>query len=74
MLTVSLPESAEKQLKTLSTETGRIKSFCVKEAKDLFQEELEDVYLSRQVLERIREGKEKVYTSKELEKFLGLDK
>lgn len=74
MLTVRLPKSVEKRLKTLSTETGRTKIFYVKEAKDLFQEELEDVYLSRQVLERIREGKEKVYTSKELEKFLGLDK
>lgn len=73
MLTIRLPESVEERLNTLSSETGRTKSFYVKEALNRYLEEMEDVYLSRQVLERIRQGKEKVYTSEELEKLLDLD-
>ena len=73
MLTIRLPESLEKRLNTLSSETGRTKSFYVKEALNRYLDEMEDIYLSRQVLERIRQGKEKVYSSEELEKLLELE-
>ena len=70
MLTIRLPESTEERLSRLAKETGRTKSFYVKEALKNY---LEDIYLSDKVVDRIRKGEEDVISSEEMGKILGLD-
>lgn len=73
MLTIRLPESTEERLSRLAKETGRTKSFYVKEALKNYLEDLEDIYLSDKVVDRIRRGEEDVISSEEMEKILGLE-
>lgn len=73
MLTIRLPESTEERLSRLAKETGRTKSFYVKEALKNYLEDLEDIYLSDKVVDRIRKGEEGVISSEEMGKILGLD-
>ena len=73
MLTIRLPESTEERLSRLAKETGRTKSFYVKEALKSYLEDLEDIYLSDKVVDRIRNGEEDVISSEEMGKILGLD-
>ena len=73
MLTIRLPESTEERLSRLAKETGRTKSFFVKEALKNYLEDLEDIYLSDKVVDRIRKGEEDVISSEEMGKILGLD-
>lgn len=73
MLTIRLPESTEERLSRLAKEAGRTKSFYVKEALKNYLEDLEDIYLSDKVVDRIRKGEEDVISSEEMGKILGLD-
>ena len=73
MLTIRLPESTEERLSRLAKETGRTKRFYVKEALKNYLEDLEDIYLSDKVVDRIRKGEEDVISSEEMGKILGLD-
>jgi len=73
MLGVRLPEEIERRLDALAQETGRTKSFYVREAILEHLDNLEDIYLAAEVLERVRRGEERVYTSEEVERMLGLD-
>lgn len=61
MLTIRLPESTEERLSRLAKETGRTKSFYVKEALKNYLEDLEDIYLSDKVVDRIRKGEDDSY-------------
>ena len=63
----------EERLSRLAKETGRTKSFYVKEALKNYLEDLEDIYLSDKVVDRIRKGEEDVISSEEMGKILGLD-
>ena len=69
MLTIRLPESTEERLSRLAKETGRTKSFYVKEALKNYLEDLEDIYLSDKVVDRIRKGEEDVISSEEMGKI-----
>ena len=73
MLTMRLPENVERRLEHLSEATGRTKTFYAREAIIKYLDEMEDVYLSERVVERVRSGQEKVYSSDELEKLLAVD-
>jgi len=73
MLGVRLPAEIERRLDALALETGRTKSFYVREAILEHLDYLEDIYLAEQVLERVRRGEEQVYTSEEVERMLGLE-
>ena len=73
MLGVRLPAEIERRLDALAHETGRTKSFYVREAILEYLDKLEDIYLAEQVLERVRRGEEQVYTSEEVERMLGLE-
>ena len=73
MLGVRLPAEIERRLDALAHETGRTKSFYVREAIMEYLDKLEDIYLAEQVLERVRRGEERVYTSEEVERMLGLE-
>lgn len=73
MLTMRLPETIENRLNHLAKATGRTKTFYVREAILKYLEDLEDTYLAEKTLERVRSGKEKVYSSEEMEKLLAVE-
>ncbi len=72
MLALRLPEEIENRLTVLAQKTGRTKSFYAREAILEYLDDLEDAYLGKQVLDRINQGKERIYTLDEVEKELGL--
>lgn len=53
---IRLPEGIEKRLEYLASQTGRTKSFYVKEAIIDRLNEIEDIYLAEKRLEDIRSG------------------
>src|SRR4051812_4056690 len=59
MLAIRLPASIEKRLETLARRTGRTKTYYAREAILQHLQEMEDVYLAEQALDRIREGRER---------------
>jgi RHH-type rel operon transcriptional repressor/antitoxin RelB len=59
MLTIRLPQSIEKRLEKLARRTGRAKSYYAREAILLHLGDLEDVYLAKRALERLRNGKDR---------------
>ena len=71
--TIVLSPEAEERLELLASETGRSKDFFLQELVERIMEDIEDCYLSIEVLERIRAGKERVYSSAEVRRELGLD-
>jgi RHH-type rel operon transcriptional repressor/antitoxin RelB len=73
MLAVRLPSEIENRLQVLADATGRTKTYYVREAILEHLEDLEDYYLASEVLERVRKGQEKTYSSAEIRKDLGLD-
>jgi RHH-type rel operon transcriptional repressor/antitoxin RelB len=72
MLAIRLPEQVEQRLASLAERTGRTKTFYVKEAILTHLEELEDLYLAGEVLERIKRGEERTYTFEEIKARHGL--
>lgn len=66
------PET-EKRLNRLAKETGRAKSFYIKQMVENNIDDVEDCYLADSVLERIRAGKEKILSSASVREELGLD-
>lgn len=73
MIALRLPPEIEKRLDALAKATGRSKSFYVREALLEHLEDMEDAYLAAATLERVRLGKERVFTTEEVRKDLGLD-
>jgi RHH-type transcriptional regulator, rel operon repressor / antitoxin RelB len=71
-LTVRVEDEIEQRLDRLASETHRTKSFYVREAILKSLDDLEDVYLADQVIERIRKGEEKTYSLDEVEERLAL--
>jgi len=72
-LTVRLPSDLEQRLTHLATETGRSKSFYMRELIESGLDDLEDFYLAERVMERVRQGKEKLHSLDDVERELGLD-
>ncbi|GJM07551.1 MAG: hypothetical protein DHS20C10_12850 [marine bacterium B5-7] len=66
-LNIRIPEALAARLGTLAEQTGRTKSYYVREALEEKLEELEDYYLAMQSLERVKTGKSRVYTQQEIE-------
>jgi RHH-type rel operon transcriptional repressor/antitoxin RelB len=73
MLAVRLPEEIEFRLNRLANVTGRTKTYYVREAIINQLEDMEDYYLGMETLERIRKGEERIYSSKEVRRELGLE-
>lgn len=57
MLAIRLPEEIEERLNSLAKETGRTKTYYVREAIIEHLDDLEDVYLAERRLANIRSGK-----------------
>ena len=70
--TVQLPQDAEKRFEDLARKTGRSKEDYITEAVLEYLDDLEDIYLTEQALERIRRGEEQTYSLEEVERELGL--
>jgi len=71
-ITCRVEDEIEDRLERLARETRRTKSFYVREALLKSLDDMEDVYLADQVIERIRKGEEKTYSMDEVEAHLGL--
>ncbi len=72
MLAIRLPEEIEARLDNLAKRTGRSKTFYAREAILAYLDDMEDLYLTEQVMRRIRSGEERISTLAEVEKRLGL--
>lgn len=66
MLEIQLPKCIEARLCRFAKETGRSETALVKEALDHYLDDLEDVYFSDKVVQRIRDGREDVVSSEEM--------
>lgn len=69
MLAIRLPKDIEDRLDNLAKQTGRTKTFYVREAIMEHLDDLEDVYLAT---ERLKQPAKR-WTQDELEQDLGLD-
>lgn len=72
MIVVRLPTALEERLATLAEETGRTKSYHVREALEEYIQDMEDVCIAEKRLEDIRAGRSRTYTLEEVEAELGL--
>jgi RHH-type rel operon transcriptional repressor/antitoxin RelB len=66
------PDLAER-LDRLAAKTGRTKAFYLRQIVENGLSEMEDYYLAADTLERVRSGREKMYSSASVRKDLGLD-
>jgi RHH-type transcriptional regulator, rel operon repressor / antitoxin RelB len=73
MLAIRLPQSIEKRLETLARRTGRTKTFYVRAAILEYLDDLEDLYLAEQSLERIRNDEETTIPLSEVLKRHGME-
>lgn len=73
MLAIRLPQSIEKRLAKLARRTGRTKSYYVREAILQHLDDLEDVYLAEQRLERIQRGEERTIPLEDVMKRDGVE-
>ena len=62
---VRLPDEMYARLKALAESTGRTATYYLREAVQEHLDDLEDIYISEQTLERIRRGEEEVLSSEE---------
>lgn len=72
-ISIQLPADVEQRLDFLAAQTGRTKDFCLREIIERGLEDMEDYYLAAEVLKRLRNGEEQVYSAAEVKKALGLD-
>ena len=70
---IELTPDAEKRLDFLASRTGRSRDFHLRELIERGLEDLEDYYLAADVLERLRQGSEKVYSAAAVRETLALD-
>jgi len=70
---IRLSEEAEERLDFLAAQTGRTKAFYLRQMIENGLDDLEDYYLAADVLERVRQRKEAIYSSAQVRTDLGLD-
>ena len=70
---IRLPHEIEERLTNLALQTGRSKSFYVKEAIIEHIEDIEDIYLAEKRLEAIRSGRTQTIPLQDLMKRYGID-
>jgi RHH-type rel operon transcriptional repressor/antitoxin RelB len=62
---VRLPTATYGRLKALAEKTGRTTTYYIREAVEEHLDDLEDIYLAEQTLERIKRGEEEVISAEE---------
>ena len=70
MLNVRVGEELENRLNVLSKETGRTKTYYVKEALEQYILNAEDVYIAKSRLEEIKMGRGQTLTIKQAREVL----
>ena len=73
MLAIRLPKEIETRLSFLANETGRTKTYYAREAILRYLSDMEDLYISESVIQKIKSGKMETYSAAEARKELGLD-
>jgi RHH-type rel operon transcriptional repressor/antitoxin RelB len=72
MLAIRLPEEIEKRLDALAKQTGRTKSYYVREAILEHLDDLEDLYIAEKRLADIRAGRSTTVSLEEVMKRYGM--
>jgi RHH-type rel operon transcriptional repressor/antitoxin RelB len=70
---IRLPHAIEERLESLSIQTGRSKSFYIKEAILDHLDNIEDVYIAEKRIECIRSGRTQTIPLQEVMKRYGMD-
>ena len=70
---IRLDPGIEQRLDFLASQTGRTKAYYFRQIIESGLEEMEDYYLAVEVLEKVRKGREAVFSAAEVRKDLGLD-
>lgn len=70
---VRIPDETYERLQALAARTGRTATYYIREALEEHLEDLEDIYLAEQTLERLRRGEERTYPLDDVERDLGLE-
>ena len=70
---IRLSSDAEERISLLASMTGRTRAFHIREIIDRGLEDIEDYYLAADVLERIREGRERVHSAADVRHDLDLE-
>lgn len=70
---IRLAPETERRLDFLASRTGRTKAFYLREIIERGLDDMEDYYLAAEVLERVRQGREKVHSAADVRRDLGLD-
>jgi RHH-type transcriptional regulator, rel operon repressor / antitoxin RelB len=73
-VSIRLTREAEQRLDRLATQTGRSKSFYLRELIERGMDDLEDYYLTEATMVRLRKGQERMLDASEVRKELGLDR
>jgi len=72
-VSIRLDPEIEQRLDQLVAQTGRSKSYYLRELIEGGLDNLEDFYLADAAIERVRRGSEKLLDASQLRKELGLD-
>ena len=72
-VSIRLDPQIEQRLDHLAAQTGRPKSYYLRELIEGGLEDLEDLYLAAAAMERVRRGSEKLLDATQVRKDLGLD-
>ena len=72
-VSIRLDPEIEQRLDHLAAQTGRAKSYYLRELIVGGLEDLEDFYLADAAMERVRRGSEKLLDAYQVRKDLGLD-
>ena len=69
---IRLSPEIEQRLAFLAFQTGRTKSYFLRAIIEKGIEDMEDYYLASDILERVRQGREKVHSAADVRADLGL--
>jgi len=69
---IRLPKEIEERLDALARQTGRTKAFYLREIILEHIDDLEDYYLAARVAEKVRQGREAVFSEEQVRQELGL--
>ena len=70
---IRLAPETERRLDSLASKTGRTKAFYLRELIERGLDDMEDYHLAADVLERVRQGRERVYSDDDVRDALNLD-
>jgi len=73
-ISIRLDPEIEQRLDHLASQTGRSKSYYLRELIAAGLDDLEDFYLADATMERVRKGQEAVFEASDVRKSLGLDR